>query len=94
MALSPGQIVYRLDYYPQTALDPREPLARFSFTETLPIDIFIKACRIDWLKMRKRDLKLIDLMSKCEYVEVIGKQFGKFQTKLKVGLTIMEKEEG
>lgn len=84
--LTPGQMIYKLDHYPQTALDSRKPLARIGFTETLPIDIFIKTSYIDWLKMQKRDHKIMNIGEKCEYIEVIGKRFGKYQTKLKVGL--------
>jgi len=84
---TPGQMIYRFDYYPQTALDPREPLARIAFTETLPIDIYIKTCRIDWLEMQKRDWVIRNIGDKCEYIIVEGKKFGKYQTKLKVGLT-------
>ena len=84
--LSPGQMVYKLDYYPQTALDDSAPKARIAFTSTLPIDIFIKTSKIDWLKMQKRDHKIIDLIAKSECIIVEGKKFGKYQTKLKVGI--------
>lgn len=84
--LSPGQMLYKLDYYPQTALDDSLPKARIAFTETLPIDIFIKTNKIDWLAMQKRDQKIVDIVAESEYLEVIGKKFGKYQTKLKVGL--------
>ncbi|MEA2036802.1 MAG: hypothetical protein U9O94_04800 [Nanoarchaeota archaeon] len=84
--LSPGQMIYKLDFYPQTALDPRMPLARVAFTETLPIDIFIKTSNINWLEMQKRDHKIIDVTKKCEYIKVIGKKFGQYRTKLNVGL--------
>lgn len=84
--LSPGQMVYKLDYYPQTALDDSKPQARIAFTSTLPIDIFIKTSKIDWLKMQKRDHKIIDLIAKSDYIMVEGEKFGKYQTKLKVGI--------
>jgi hypothetical protein len=83
---SPGQMIYKLDYYPQTMIDTREPLARLAFTETLPIDVFIKTCKIDWLKMQKEDHEIIDMMEKCQYIEVIGKKFEKYQTRLRVEL--------
>lgn len=84
--LSPGQMIYKLDYYPQTAIDPRPPMARTGFTETLPIDIYIKTCNIDWLAMKRRDDKIIAITKKCNRIIVEGKRFGKFQTKLEVGL--------
>src|SRR3989338_2844515 len=84
--LSPGQMIYKLDYYPQTALDPRAPMTRIGFTETLPIDIFIKTSNIDWLAMKRRDDKIIDISNKCEKIIVEGKKIGKYQTKLEIGL--------
>src|SRR3989338_6224310 len=83
---TPGQMVYKLDFYPQTALDPRKPRARIAFTETVPIDIFIKTCKIDWLKMKERDDSIIRLADKCQYIIVEGKKFGKYRTSLKVWL--------
>ncbi len=84
--LSPGQMIYKLDYYPQTAHDPRLPKARIGFTETLPIDVFIRTSNIDWLKMQKRNKKIIEIGNKCEYIEVKGKKFDGYRTELKVGL--------
>jgi len=84
--LSPGQMVYKLDFYPQTKHDPRSPKARVAFTETIPIDIFIKTNNIDWLAMQKRNNKIINIAKKCDHIIVKGKKFGKYQTKLKVGL--------
>jgi len=84
--MSPGQMIYQFDFFPQTALDPRKPLARVAFTETLPIDIFIQTCNIDWLAMQKLDHKIIALGKKVDHIIVEGKKFGKYQTKLKVGL--------
>src|SRR3989338_2549771 len=55
---SPGQMIYKLDFYPQTASDDRDPIARVGFTETLPIDIFIETCNIDWVAMRERNWKI------------------------------------
>ena len=84
--LSPGQMVYKLDYYPQTALDPQNPKSRIGFTETLPIDIFIKTSNIDWMEMKKRDDKIIAITEKCRCIKVEGKKFGNYQTMLEVGL--------
>ena len=84
--LSPGQMVYKLDFYPQTKHDPRSPKSRVAFTETIPIDIFIKTNNIDWLAMQKRNNKIIDIAKKCDHIIVEGKKLGKYKTKLKVGL--------
>ncbi|MDO8480536.1 MAG: hypothetical protein Q7S65_01830, partial [Nanoarchaeota archaeon] len=84
---SPGQILYQLDYYPQTRLDSRKPKARMAFTSTIPVPIFIKSCYIDWLEMAKKDKRIMRILDTSEYVMVEGKKLGKYQTKLKVGLT-------
>ncbi len=84
--LSPAQMIYKLDHYPQTEVDDSFPRARIAFTETLPIDIFIKTSKIDWMKMQRRDHKIVDIVAKSEYIKVIGKKFGKYQTRIKVGL--------
>ncbi|MBR9700013.1 hypothetical protein GOV09_06145 [Candidatus Woesearchaeota archaeon] len=83
---SPARMMFKLDFDPQTRLDPRKPLSRIAFTETLPIDIFIKTSFIDWLAMAKRDWKIRNIGDKSEYIIVKGKKFGKYQTDLKVGL--------
>ena len=46
--LNPGGIIYKLDWNPQTRIDKRPPRARVAFTETLPIDVFIQTCNINW----------------------------------------------
>ncbi|MBD3164934.1 hypothetical protein GF323_07080 [Candidatus Woesearchaeota archaeon] len=84
--LSPDQMLYKLDYYPQTALDDTPPKSRVGFTETLPIDTFIKTGSIDWLKMQKKDQKIVDIICKSQYIMVEGKKFGKYRTRLKVGI--------
>jgi hypothetical protein len=84
--LSPGQMIYKLNYYPQTALDNSKPKARIAFTETLPIDVFIKTSNIDWLAMQKRDKKIVDIVKRSEYIIVKGKKISGYRTDLKVGL--------
>ena len=84
--LSPGMMLYKLDHYPQTKIDDSNPKSRIGFTETLPIDIFIKTSKINWIAMQKRDKKIIDIVDKSQHLIVEGKKFGKYQTKLEVGL--------
>jgi hypothetical protein len=83
---SPGQMIYKLDFYPQTALDDRDPMARVGFTETLPVDIFIETCNIDWKEMRERNWKIKEIADKCRYIKVLGEKINGFQTNFEVGL--------
>jgi hypothetical protein len=69
---SAGQMFLKLDFYPQTKEDNRKPLSRICFTETLPIDIFIKTNNIDWFKLAKRNEKIAKIMTSCDYVDVKG----------------------
>ena len=83
---SPGQMIYKLDFYPQTALDDRDPIARVGFTETLPIDIFIETCNIDWKKMRERNWKIKEIADKCKLIRVVGEETNGLKTDFEVGL--------
>ncbi|MBI2657072.1 hypothetical protein HYX08_00070 [Candidatus Woesearchaeota archaeon] len=83
---TPGQMVYKLDFYPQTRFDERDPLARVAFTETIPIDIFIETNLVDWADIRSRNQKIKDIMDKCDVIHVEGKLKEKYTTKLEVGL--------
>jgi hypothetical protein len=83
---SPGQMVYKLDFYPQTEFEERDPIARVAFTETIPIDIFIESNLVDWNDVRERNQKLKDKMDKCNVIHVEGKLHEKYVTKLEVGL--------
>ena len=83
---SPGQMVYKLDFYPQTALDDRDPIARVGFTETLPIDIFIETCDIDWKKMRGRNRKIKEIEDRCKLIKVVGEEINGLKTDFEVGL--------
>ncbi|MBN2459376.1 hypothetical protein JXB28_03765 [Candidatus Woesearchaeota archaeon] len=67
---SPGGIIYQLPWSPQTKIDNRPPLCRLGFTDTLPIDIFIESCKIDWLKMKKDDDALIKKVSQSDKIVV------------------------
>jgi hypothetical protein len=88
---SPGQMIYKLDFYPQTALDDRDPLARVGFTETLPIDVFIDTCNIDWKKMRERNWKIKEIADKCQVIKVSGERIDGFKTDFEVGLVRKDK---
>ena len=79
-------MVYKLDFYPQTALDDRDPIARVGFTETLPIDIFIETCDIDWKKMRERNRKIKEIEDRCKIIKVIGEEINGLKTDFEVGL--------
>jgi hypothetical protein len=83
---SPGQIAYKLDYYPQTALDDRDPMSRIGFTETLPLDIFIDTCNIDWKKMRERNWKIKEIEDKCDVIKICGEEIDGLKTEFEVGL--------
>ncbi len=83
---SPGQMIYKLDFYPQTSLDDRDPIARVGFTETLPIDIFIETCSIDWKRMRERNWKIKEIEDKCKLIKVVGEEIDGLKTDFEVGL--------
>ena len=84
--LTPGQMVYKLDFYPQTKYEERDPIARVAFTETIPIDIFIETNLVDWADIRDRNQRLKEKMDKCDIIYVEGKLSEKYVTKLEVGL--------
>ena len=88
---TPGQMVYKLDFYPQTKYEERDPIARVAFTETIPIDIFIETNLVDWSDIRARNQNIKDKMDKCDVIFVEGKLKEKYVTKLEVGLV---KEDG
>lgn len=67
---SPSGIIYQFPWSPQTKIDSRGPLCRVGFTDTVPIDIYIDSCRIDWMKMKKIDDKLIALVNRSDKVIV------------------------
>ncbi|MEM4267219.1 MAG: hypothetical protein QXK37_00130 [Candidatus Woesearchaeota archaeon] len=83
---SPGGFIYKLDHSPQTRFDPREPMSRFAFTDTLPIDLYIDACNIDWLKMERRNDVIKRIAEKCEKFIVRSNINEKYTTNLEVGL--------
>ena len=84
--MTPGQMIYKLDFYPQTKLDDRDPQARVAFTDTIPIDLFIETNLVDWSDIRTRNQRVKDIMDKCDVIHVEGKLKEKYVTKLEVGL--------
>jgi len=83
---SPGQMIYKLDFYPQTESDDRDPIARVGFTETLPVDIFIETCNIDWKVMRERNFKIKEIADRCKLIKIIGEEINGLKTDFEVGL--------
>jgi hypothetical protein len=83
---SPGMFIYKLDYYPQTALDRRKPQSRVGFTDTLPIDLFIKTCNIDWFAMKRRDDILRRIVDSSDKVVVRSNVKERYMTNFEVGL--------
>ncbi len=83
---SPGQIIYKLDFYSQTKLEDRDPRARVGFTETIPIDIFIETNLVDWADIRSRNQRIKDILDRCDKVFVKGKLKEKHVTQLEVSL--------
>ena len=83
---TPGQMIYKLDFYPQTKHEERGPLARVAFTETIPIDIFIETNLVDWSDIRARNQRLKGKMDKCDVIYVKGKLNDKYITNLEISL--------
>jgi hypothetical protein len=78
---SPGGIIYQLPWAPQTKTDSRGPRCRIAFTDTLPLDIYISSCRIDWLKMKRKNDALVRLANKSDKIIVDSEK-----TKLEINL--------
>jgi leucyl aminopeptidase (aminopeptidase T) len=74
-------------YETQTEFEPRDPKMRYGITETLPIDIFIETCNLDYNKIMKRSNKIKKILDKCEKIRVIGKEINGYKTDLIVELT-------
>ena len=89
---SPGQLMLRDRYEPQTALEKRDPLMRYAVTETLPIDIFIETCNLNYNKLRKRSEKIREILNQCEYIRIVGKVIDKYKTDFTVNLISKDKK--
>ncbi|MBD3310383.1 hypothetical protein GF351_04140 [Candidatus Woesearchaeota archaeon] len=83
---SVGRMLLKDRFEPQTALEPRDPKLRYGITETLPIDIFIDTCNVDYEKIGKRNRKIKKILDRCDFIRVIGKQVGKYKTDFTVNL--------
>ena len=83
---TPGQMVSKFDFYPQTKHETRDPQTRVAFTETLPVDIFIETNLLDWADVRRRNQRVKDIMDKCDVIFVKGKSKERYVTNLEVGL--------
>lgn len=84
--LSPGQMMLKDRYETQTKFESRDPMMRYAITETLPIDIFIETCNVDYNVIRKRSEKIKNILDKCDKVCVIGKKINGLQTNFSVDL--------
>ena len=87
---SPGQFMLKDRYEPQAALEKRDPMMRYAITETLPIDIFIETCNINYERLRKRSCKIRDIFNKCKYIRVVGEQINHYKTDFRVDLITKE----
>jgi hypothetical protein len=67
---SPGGIIYKFHWYPQSVVEDRPPLSRVSFTSTVPIDKLIESTLIDYNLMRKRNKEISNVLEKCDKVFV------------------------
>ena len=83
---SPGQLMLKDRYEPQTIFEKRDPMMRYAITETLPLDIFIDTCNVDYFKLRRRSEKIRNIFNKCEFIRVVGSEKGKHKTDFTVYL--------
>ncbi len=83
---NPSSMLYRFDWLPQTKIDKREPQTRLGITDTLPIDIFIESCNVNYNKLRRRNQQIKELLDKSDYIRVIGEETNGFKTDFKVFL--------
>lgn len=67
---SPGGMVYKFHWYPQSEFEDRPPLSRVAFTSTVPIDKLIESTLIDYKLMRQRNKQIANVMDKCDKVFV------------------------
>lgn len=60
---SPGGILYKFSWYPQSHVDSRKPQTRIGFTSTVPIDVFIDSVLVDYDMMRQRNKKITERLN-------------------------------
>jgi len=87
---SPGQMMLKDRYSPQTALEPRPPLMRYAITETIPLDIYIETCNLDYFVLTKKSEKIKKIFDQCEYVRVVGREMHGYKTDFRVDLLTRE----
>lgn len=67
---SPGGILYKFSWYPQSNADSRLPQSRIGFTSTVPLDVFIDSVLINYEEMRSRNKKIQKLMEESDKIIV------------------------
>jgi hypothetical protein len=77
---SPGQIMLKDPFSPQTKFETRDPMMRYAITETLPIDTFIETCNINYNTLRKTSDKIRNIFNKCKHIRVVGKTINSYKT--------------
>jgi hypothetical protein len=77
---SPGQMMLKDPFSPQTKFETRDPMMRYAITETLPIDTFIETCNINYKNLRKKSDKIRNIFNKCKHIRVIGKTVNNYKT--------------
>ena len=83
---SPGQMMMKDPFSPQTPFEKRDPMMRLAITETLPIDIYIKTCYVDYHTILRRSKVIKRILDKCQKVRVVGKVIKGYQTDFTVDL--------
>jgi leucyl aminopeptidase (aminopeptidase T) len=84
---SPGQMMLKDSHSPQSFIEERPPVMRYAITETLPIDIFIETCNIDYREIRKRSTAIRDIFNRCEKIRVVGnKEINGYKTDFSLSL--------
>ncbi|MFW6383018.1 MAG: hypothetical protein ACOCZQ_00075 [Nanoarchaeota archaeon] len=89
---SPAGIIYQPPHAPQTKHDERAPKARVAFTETLPVEVFIKTCNVDWFEIKRKNDALADVAKKSVKFVVKSNTKGKYKTEFEIGLRKKNKE--
>lgn len=78
---TPGGIIHKLYWSPQSKNEDRLPLSRYAFTSTVPIERLVESCLIDYKKMRKRNNTIKKILEKCDTVYVKSK-YSNFEVSL------------
>ncbi|HII68339.1 TPA: hypothetical protein HA270_00550, partial [Candidatus Woesearchaeota archaeon] len=84
---TPGEMMLKDRYSPQTFIEDRDPMMRYALTETLPLEIFIETCNLDYAILKKRSDAVRDVLNRCDYLLVKGNKAKKgAKTDLRVDL--------